>query len=129
MFTHTVLAAQPSPDYVEQRGSITRNAALDLVRVYPFEAEVRKHQREPDLTVPTISFTDVLAGHEFAVWSADPNRYLVWVPHLFALAENIAGRLAVLEVLALFLDGDWEELEERMGELAQEGHGEPRGSL
>lgn len=117
MFTHTVLGAMPSPDHAERRGLIARDPALDLIRTYPFEAEVRKHLREPSLTVPTITLADPVLEHEFTVWSADPNRYIVWIPHLFALVEGIAGRLEVLEVLALFLDGDWEELEERMGEL------------
>ena len=117
MFTHTVLRAAPSPDHVERRGAITRNQALDLMRTFPFEEEVRKHTQNRDLTVPTLTFTDEADATEFSVWSADPGRYLVWVPHLFGLAENIAGRLEVLEALAYFLDGDWEELEERLGEL------------
>lgn len=127
MFQHTVLGAMPSPDHAEARGLIARASALDLIRTYPFEAEVRKHLREPDLTVPTITFTDAILGHEFTVWSADPNRYIVWVPHLFALAEGVVGRPEVLEVLAHFLDGDWEELEERMGELRAKYSGDGAG--
>lgn len=118
MITHTVLHAMPSPDRAERRGPITRGGALDLMRTFPFEAEVRKHLREPDLTVPTLTFADEF-GAEFTVWSADPNRYRIWIPHLFATAEDIAGRLEVLECLALFLDGDWEELETRVGELRE----------
>ena len=117
MFTCTVLHAAPSPEFVQRRGLITRDQALDLVRTFPFEAEVRKHQRDRDLTVPTITLAAIDHDAEFTVWSADPDRYIVWIPSLFALAEDIRGRTEVLEVLALFCDGDWEELEERMGEI------------
>ena len=119
MFTHSVLFAIPSPDHVERRGSISRSAALDLLRTFPFEAEVRKHEADRTLTVPTLTFTDEANASDFTVWSADPNRFIVWIPELFALAENIAGRLEVLEVLGLFFDNDWEELEERMGEIRE----------
>lgn len=119
MFTCTVLHAAPSPDFVQRRGLVTRAQALDLVRTFPFEAEVRKHHRDRDLTVPTVTFAATDDDAEFTVWSADPDRYIVWIPRLFALAENIRGRPEVLEALALFLDGDWEELEERMGEIRE----------
>ncbi len=117
MFTHTVLYASPSPDAVERRGPITKGQALDLIRTFAFEQEVRKHDRDRTLTVPTLTFLDEVDGSEFAVWSADEGRYLIWIPALFALADNIPGRGEVVECLALFLDGDLEELEERVGEL------------
>ena len=126
MFTHTVLHAAPSPDHAERRGVITKGQALELVRTFPFEAEVRKHEADRDLTVPTLTFAAVGEEVEFAVWSADPDRYLVWVPHLFGLAANIAGRAEVLEVLGLFFDEDWEELEERLGELAAKYSPDPQ---
>ena len=117
MFTHTVLYASPSPDHLQRRGSITKVQALDLLRNFPFEQEVRKHESDRDLTVPTLTFVDEGDGSEFAVWSADPGRYLIWVPALFALADNISNRGEVVECLGLFFDNDLEELEERVGEL------------
>ncbi len=125
MFTHTVLYASPSPDHVEKRGPITKVEALDLLRTFPFEREVRKHEGNRDLTVPTLTFVDEADGSEFALWSSDPGRYLIWVPALFALADNIKERGEILECLALFFDGDLEELEERVGELRQKYSPEP----
>jgi hypothetical protein len=74
MITHDVLFARASPDDVEGRGPITRERAIDLFRTFPFAAELEARRRDPDLTVPTITFTDESSGDALAIWSETPGR-------------------------------------------------------
>lgn len=117
MFTHNVLLAMPSPDRSEDRGPISKDQAIQLFRDFPFERELEKRKSDADLTVPTLTFTDEKDGSSFAIWSSDPGKFLIWVPEIFGLVDNINNRFEVAECLALFFDGEVDALDERLGRL------------
>ena len=114
MFTHTVLFASPSPDDLEERGPITQEAALELVRSFPFEAELRKREQDADLTVPTLTFTDEADGSSLAIWSADPGEFLLWVPALLGLVHGVTDPEDVADCVELFFERDTETLGVRL---------------
>ena len=110
MFTHTILRAVSSPDLAEERGPITQAAALDLFRSFPFEAELNKHLADPDLTVPSLTFTDLATESTLTIWSADPGAFRVWVPETFSMADAITDPDDVADCIELFFESDHETL-------------------
>jgi hypothetical protein len=124
MITHDVLFACASPDDVEERGSITRERAIDLFRTFPFAAELEARSRDPNLTVPTITFTDQSSDDALAIWSETAGRFVIWFPPASAVAENVADTDAVEECIGLFFDGRIEELARLMSDLGPAGNPE-----
>ncbi len=100
----------------EARGPISLEEAIDLVRTFPFEAEVRKREADADLTVPTLTFTTEADadGRQLAIWSADPGEFLLWVPAIFALVGGVTDLEDVVDCVELFFEGDIETLGIRM---------------
>jgi hypothetical protein len=105
MITHEVLFARTSPDALEERGPITRDQAVLLFRTFPFLTELAARERQPELTVPTITFTDQSTGGALAIWSETAGRFVVWLPSAFALAEDVSDPDAVENCIALFFEG------------------------
>lgn len=116
IITHTVLAAIADPEAAEERGPISLEEAIDLVRTFPFEAEVRKREADADLTVPTLTFTAEADPDRssLSIWSADPGEFLLWVPAIFELVGGVTDLEDVVDCVELFFEGDIETLGIRM---------------
>jgi hypothetical protein len=112
MITHDVLFARASPDEVEERGPITRDQAIILYRAFPFVTELKARAHQPDLTAPTITFTDQLSGNALAIWSEMVGRFVIWFPSAFALAEDVSDPGTVENCIELFFGGRTDELKQ-----------------
>lgn len=123
VFTHDVLYARASPDEVEDRGAITRDQALELFRSFPFGPELAKRARNPDLTVPTITFTDEASSSCFAVWSEVPGVYVIWLPSAVTLANGTTDSGGIEECISLFFAGRFDEVVQRVTELCAKSGG------
>jgi hypothetical protein len=110
MVTHDVLFARASPDELEEHGPITRDQAIILFRTFPFLNELAARERQPDLTVPTITFTDQSTGVALAIWSETAGRFVIWLPSAVALAQDVSDPDAVEKCIALFFDGRTDEV-------------------
>ena len=119
MFTHTILRAVASPDLAEERGPINQAAALDLFHDFPFEAELRKHLADPDLTVPSLTFTALGTESSLTIWSADPGAFRLWVPETFSMVDAITDPDDVVDCIELFFENDLETLGIRLIRLEE----------
>ena len=117
MFSHDVLYARLSPDEVEDRGAITRDHAIELFRSFPFESELAKRARNPELTVPTITFKNEASSACLAVWSEVPGTYFIWLPSVATFADGIGDTVSIEECINLFFAGQNDEVEQRVTEL------------
>lgn len=117
MFTHSVLLASSSPDDVEERGPISADEALQLLRTFPFVEELGKRSKDPDLMVPTITFTNQSQGIDLAIWSEAPNEFTVWLPSCWSLAQRVTDRDAVEKCVTLFFKTRIAELAEHIAAL------------
>lgn len=123
MFTHDVLYARGSPDEVEDRGAITRDQAIELFRSFPFGLELAKRAGNPDLTAPTITFTDEATTSCLAVWSEVPGVYVIWLPFAFVLADGTTDAARIEECISNFFAGRFDEVAKRVAELSIESGG------
>ncbi len=110
MFTHSVLYAVSSPDEAEERGPISQEAAVALFHSFPFEAELQKRESDPDLTVPSLTFTAIGTESSLTVWSADPGTFRIWVPETFGMVDGITDPDDVTDCIELFFENDLETL-------------------
>lgn len=117
MITHDVLFARASPDELDERGPITRDQAIGLLRPFPFLNELVARERQPDLTVPTISFTDQSTGEALAIWSEVAGQFVIWLPSALAVAQDVSDLEAVEQCIGLFFDGRIDDVAERISGL------------
>ena len=124
MFTHQILRAVASPDLVEAGGPITQAQALELFDSFPFETELRKHLADPNLTVPSLTFTALATESSLTIWSADPGAYRIWIPEIFSMVDAITDPHDVADCIELFFQGDLETLNLRVIRLEEKtlGH-------
>jgi hypothetical protein len=103
--TYDVLLACASPDDLEERGAITSKEAIGVFRTFPFAAELEARSANPDLTAPTITFTDQSSGEALAIWSETIGKFVIWLPSELAVADDVADTAAVENCIGLFFDG------------------------
>lgn len=128
-FTHTILRACSSPDDEEDMGAIDESAALELISTFPFADELAKRDKNPELTVPTLTFTRSADSCYLVVWSETPGRFVLFCPTDQWLVEGATDMQDVLKCASLYFAGDDESLASQFSALVRKYRVDSSGSV
>jgi hypothetical protein len=105
--TYSVLYSCPSVDDEIEMGAIDLPQAISLVSSFPFNDELKKREKDPELiTVPTLSFHRWSDDCFFAVWSETFDELLIFCPTYGWMVDGVTDLEDVSESLKHYFRGD-----------------------
>lgn len=106
---YNVLYSVDSPDNVIERGRILQNDAEKIFLSFPFESEIIKRNKNPELMAPTITFHDEEKNYDLAVWTEDAINYELWFPQEMISITNMP-KMDVIKYITHFFSKEYDSI-------------------